>query len=61
MATRKDTAAVASFGDHEVIKPENKLRKAVTKKPVPPGDDARSCIAPATCLFILQMQTLASV
>ncbi len=39
MATPKDTAAVATFGDHEVIKPENKLRKAVTEKPVSPGDD----------------------
>jgi HPt (histidine-containing phosphotransfer) domain-containing protein len=39
MATPKDTAAVATFGDHEVIKPENKLRKAVTKKPVSPADD----------------------
>lgn len=35
----KDTAAVRTFGDHEVIVPENKLRKAVSKKPFDPGED----------------------
>ncbi len=39
MAPPKDTAAVATYGDHEVIVPENKLRKAVTTKPYDPGED----------------------
>ncbi len=39
MALPKDTAAVATYGDHEVIMPENKLRKAVTTKPYEPGED----------------------
>ncbi|HEY6026060.1 MAG TPA: Hpt domain-containing protein [Pseudolabrys sp.] len=39
MASAKNTAAVRTFGDHEMITPENKLRKAVSKEPLPPGDD----------------------
>lgn len=39
MAPRKDTAAIATYGDHEVIKPENKLRKAVSTKPFLPGEE----------------------
>ena len=39
MASRKDTAAVATFGDHEVITPENKLRKAVSDAAVSPAED----------------------
>jgi HPt (histidine-containing phosphotransfer) domain-containing protein len=39
MAPRKDTAAVATYGDHEVITPENKLRKAVSLKPVDPNEE----------------------
>ena len=39
MAPRKDTAAVATYGDHEVITPENKLRKAVSTSPRVPGED----------------------
>jgi HPt (histidine-containing phosphotransfer) domain-containing protein len=39
MATPKNTAVVATYGDHEIIKPENKLRKAVTRKPELPGED----------------------
>jgi HPt (histidine-containing phosphotransfer) domain-containing protein len=39
MAPRKDTAAVATFGDHEVITPENKLRKAVSDRPLLPGEE----------------------
>ena len=27
MAPHKNTAVIATYGDHEVIKPENKLRK----------------------------------
>jgi HPt (histidine-containing phosphotransfer) domain-containing protein len=36
MAPRKISAAIATYGDHEVIIPENKLRKAVLSK----GTDA---------------------
>lgn len=31
MSRSKDTAAIATYGDHEVITPENKLRAAVAK------------------------------
>jgi HPt (histidine-containing phosphotransfer) domain-containing protein len=37
MASPKNTAVIATYGDHEVITPENKLRKAVSAKPL--GDD----------------------
>ena len=36
---KKNSAAVATYGDHEVIQPENKLRKVVSVKPLPPGED----------------------
>ena len=36
---KKNSAAVATYGDHEVIKPENKLRKMVSVKPLLPGED----------------------
>lgn len=40
MAPRKNTAAIATYGDHEVIVPENKLRKAISAKaPDEPDDD----------------------
>lgn len=39
MTSRKDTAAVATYGDHEVITPENKLRKYVSERPDLPGED----------------------
>jgi hypothetical protein len=39
MANNKNNAAVATYGDHEVIVPENKLRKAVSKQPFDPNDD----------------------
>jgi hypothetical protein len=39
MTSRKDTSAVATFGDHEVITPENKLRKAVSTRPYLPAED----------------------
>ena len=39
MAPRKDTAAVATYGDHEVISPENKLRHVVSERPLAPGED----------------------
>ena len=38
MAPPKNTAAFATYGDHEVIVPENKLRKAVSNKPLEPGE-----------------------
>jgi len=31
MSRSKDTAAIVTYGDHEVIVPENKLRRAVSK------------------------------
>ena len=31
MPTSKDTAAIVTYGDHEIITPENKLRGAVSK------------------------------
>jgi HPt (histidine-containing phosphotransfer) domain-containing protein len=39
MAPRKVTAAVTTYGDHEIITPENKLRKAVSTRPLGPDDD----------------------
>jgi HPt (histidine-containing phosphotransfer) domain-containing protein len=39
MAPRKDTAAVATYGDHEVITPENKLRKYVSEVADVAGED----------------------
>ena len=47
----KDTAAIATYGDHEVIVPENKLRKAISNKPAVPGEDdpvSRASSSPAT-------------
>ena len=35
----KDTAARTTFADHEVITPENKLRKHVSHKPLEPGEE----------------------
>jgi HPt (histidine-containing phosphotransfer) domain-containing protein len=39
MAPRKNTAAVATYGDHEVITPENKLRKAISVRPPMPDEE----------------------
>jgi HPt (histidine-containing phosphotransfer) domain-containing protein len=39
MGPPKDTAATATYGDHEVITPENKLRGAVSTKPFLPGEE----------------------
>jgi len=39
MAPRKNTAAIRTFGDHEVIVPENKLRKAISTKAGAEDDD----------------------
>jgi len=39
MAPRKDSNAVATYADHEVITVENKLRKAVSNKPYLPGEE----------------------
>jgi HPt (histidine-containing phosphotransfer) domain-containing protein len=38
MAPRKDSAAVATYADHEVITVENKLRKAVSNRAPLPGE-----------------------
>src|SRR5271165_2036733 len=38
MPSKKHSAAVTTYGDHEVIMPENKLRKAVSNKPFLPGE-----------------------
>ncbi len=39
MAPPKDTPAVATYADYEVITPNNKLRKAISAMPLSPGDD----------------------
>ena len=39
MASSKNNAGIATYGDHEIITPENKLRRAVNTKPASPGDD----------------------
>lgn len=39
MANPKNTASIATYGDHEIITPENKLRRAVSTKPVSSSDD----------------------
>ena len=36
---KRNTAAIATYGDHEVIRPENKLRKAVTDAPLGADED----------------------
>jgi HPt (histidine-containing phosphotransfer) domain-containing protein len=35
----KETAAVTTYGDYEMITPQNKLRKAVSDRPLDPNDD----------------------
>ncbi|HEX3710808.1 MAG TPA: Hpt domain-containing protein [Pseudolabrys sp.] len=39
MASPKDNATSATYGNYEVITPENKLRKAVSNKPFLPGEE----------------------
>ena|SRR5690349_13357601 len=39
MPHSKDTGAIITYGDHEVITPENKLRAAVSKVSAADGDD----------------------
>jgi HPt (histidine-containing phosphotransfer) domain-containing protein len=39
MATPKETAAIATYADHEVITPQNKLRHAVSDRPILPGGE----------------------
>ena len=39
MSRSKDTAAIVTYGDHEVILPENKLRGAVSKDTADAGED----------------------
>lgn len=62
MAPRKDTAAVATYGDHEVITPENKLRKAVSLQPLMPGEEdpvarAEKALAELSTEFATWMET----
>lgn len=45
MASHKNTAVIVTYSDHEVIKPENKLRKYVSEKP--PGTDDDDPVARA--------------
>ena len=37
--SKKNSVGVATYGDHEVITPENKLRKVLSMKPLLPGED----------------------
>jgi hypothetical protein len=39
MPPSKDTAAIVTYGDYEIITPENKLRDAVSKEAPSPTDD----------------------
>ncbi len=39
MTNRKPSAAVATYGDHEVITPENNLRQLVSHRPLAPGEE----------------------
>jgi HPt (histidine-containing phosphotransfer) domain-containing protein len=39
MAPRKHATSVATYGDHEVITPENKLRGAISARPLFPGEE----------------------
>jgi HPt (histidine-containing phosphotransfer) domain-containing protein len=39
MASPKNTVAFTTYGDHEVIVPENKLRKVVSNRQLEPGED----------------------
>ncbi len=39
MAPPKVSAATTTYGDHELITPENKLRKMVSIKPLEPGEE----------------------
>src|SRR5260221_12476039 len=39
MSRSKETAAIVTYGDHEVITPENKLRGAVSKDATDSGSD----------------------
>jgi len=39
MPPKKITAAIATYGDHEVIRPENRLRGYASDGPAEPGDE----------------------
>jgi len=39
MPPRKPSAAVATYGDHEVVTPENRLRHLVSNEPLAPGEE----------------------
>jgi HPt (histidine-containing phosphotransfer) domain-containing protein len=62
MTTRKETAAVATYGDHEVITPENKLRNAVSIQPYMAGEDdpvarAEKALAELSSEFSIWMES----
>jgi len=39
MRSRRDSAAITTYGDHEVIRPEYKLRKALSDAPLAAGEE----------------------
>jgi chemotaxis protein histidine kinase CheA len=61
MALPKDTAATATYADHEVITPQNKLRKAVSDRPLLPGEDpvarAEAALAELSSEFSVWMES----
>jgi hypothetical protein len=59
---KKHSAVVATYGDHEVITPENKLRKMVNMKSLVPGeihpvDRAEQALAELSTEFSSWMDT----
>jgi hypothetical protein len=38
-SSKRNSTAIATYGDHEVIRPENKLRNLVSRRPLLPGED----------------------
>lgn len=59
----KNTAAVRTFGDHEVIMPDHTLRGAISTAPLRPGEDddpvarAEKALAELSCEFGSWMET----
>ena len=59
---KRTSTAVATYGDHEVITPENKLRKVVSVKPLQSGEDhpvarAEKALADLSTEFSTWMET----
>jgi HPt (histidine-containing phosphotransfer) domain-containing protein len=63
MASRKkNSAAVATYGDHEVIRPDNKLSEVISVKPLQSGEDhpvvrAEKALADLSTEFASWMET----